>query len=350
MTASFNIAAYTISHRYPHIAAASGDGRLAEYLGQPVKVSRFLYFLGETVIRLPAKLTSWYGGSFEYSRHDFVKELAAIMHMSRHSRSVYHFFHAEKSFLLSGFMSRKRHNRFVGTFHHPPSHFDWLFRSTDHLKALSHAIAISSYQVDFLEQIFGQGRVTVVPLGIDTDYYTPSDEPLHDRRLRCICVGTHMRDFDSLPTVVSGVLDAVPGAEFVIVSGNRKCEAAAQHERARWLRGIPDEEYRNLVRTSDLLVLPLLESTAVTAVLEALACGVPVVTNRGGICDYLDDECSVVIDGRNPAAMVETACKLLRNRNLRRRMAAAARKKSLQFTWTEVAKQTMDVYRRTLAQ
>jgi glycosyltransferase involved in cell wall biosynthesis len=70
---------------------------------------------------------------------------------------------------------------------------------------------------------------------------------------------------------------------------------AATHPRARWLRRVGDGEYLRLLQQSDLLVLPLRQSTTCTAVLESLACGLPVVTDKGGIEDYLAPDCSVAL-------------------------------------------------------
>jgi len=337
---------YFISYHFANVAGHSGYDKIVPFLGEPIEISRVMRMLGETVLRVPGKLISWYGGSFEYSRHDFVKEVAAFQHMLRHRNCIYHFTQAEKSYKLLAGMSGKRGHRFVGTFHHPPSHFPWLFRSTRHLARLSHAIILSNVQRDCIEGIVGQGKVTFVPHGVDTEYFTPRSGGRGDHPLRCVFAGNHMRDFDTLPAVVSGILERVPGAEFFIVSRNRKCEQFAGRERVRWLRDIPDDEYLAALQNSDLAVLPLVESVAVNSALEAMACGLPVVTNRGGVADYLTDACSVMVPAGDAAAMVEAASHILKNADLLRRMGNAARSRALEFSWPRVAEMTRDVYRK----
>ena len=233
---------YFVSYHFPNVADHSGYDRIVPYLGDAVEISRAMHFMGETVLRLPAKLISWYGGSFEYSRHDFVRECAAFLHMLRRKNAIYHFTQAEKSYKLLAGMSGKNGHRFVATFHHPESHFRWLFRSTEHLKRLSHAIVLSTREQKFIESLVGAGKVTFVPHGVDTDYFKPVEQK-ESRALRCVFAGTHMRDFETLPRVVSGILQRHRDAEFWIVSRNRKCEPLAGQPGVRWLRDIPDTQY-----------------------------------------------------------------------------------------------------------
>ncbi len=336
---------YFVRFAYKHHADASGYHRLSEWIGEPVMLSKTMDRLGETILRVPAKLVSWYGGNFEYSRHDFVMEAQTLIHMRQHQRSIYHFMYAEKSFkMLARFRGRDGH-RMAGTFHHPQSHYSWLFRSTAHLRALDHAIVVSTRQIEFMEGLVGRGRVTYIPHGIDTDYFKPGASPRQDpRTLRCLFAGIHARDFERLPAVIDGILGALSEAEFVLVSHDRRCEALARPGRVHWLRGVSDEEYLRLIQESDLLVLPLTESTTVNTVLEALACGVPVITNEGGISDYLNPACSVIFPVGDVRGMVEATVELLRNEAQRRKMGEAARAKAQEFAWPLVARQYADFY------
>ena len=85
---------YHVRYRYPHHSVASGYDCLCNHIGETIRLSRGLYLLGETALRIPAKVIAKHGGHFEYSRHDFVMEIEALRHFLKHRQSVYHFVYA----------------------------------------------------------------------------------------------------------------------------------------------------------------------------------------------------------------------------------------------------------------
>jgi glycosyltransferase involved in cell wall biosynthesis len=92
------------------------------------------------------------------------------------------------------------------------------------------------------------------------------------------------------------------------------------------------------------MVLPLLQSTAVNSVLEALACGVPVITTQGGVSDYLDQSCAVQCAPGDAQGIAEATLSLLHDERRRHFMRIAARQRGLQFDWKEVARQMLSIY------
>jgi glycosyltransferase involved in cell wall biosynthesis len=78
----------------------------------------------------------------------------------------------------------------------------------------------------------------------------------------------------------------------------------------------------------DVFVLPSLAEGTPNGVIEAMACGVPVIaTNVGGIPDILDPECGILIPPRDADALAEAMLKLARNPELRSRMGATAKER-----------------------
>lgn len=345
MTSNIDTSApvFHVRYRYGHHAPRSGYDRLSDFVGEPVRLSRIVSAMGETLLRLPAKLVSWYGGSFEYSRHDFVMECQALIHMARHRGAIYHFLYGEKSFKLLAGMHGRRGHRLVASFHHPPEHYAWLFRSTDHLRRLDHAVALSKDQAAFLEGIVGRGRVTFIPHGVDTSYFVPAAPPARDR-LVCLFSGTHLRDHRTLGRVVEQVVAARADVEFRLVSWRRECKAIARLPRVRWMPNVSDEDYLRLIQAADLLVLPLEKSVAVNGVLEALSCGVPVVTTAGGVSDYLDPSSSIATAPADAAGMSAAVLDILADTERRTAMREAARRHSLHFDWTVIARQMAGLY------
>jgi glycosyltransferase involved in cell wall biosynthesis len=341
--------AFFVAYRYSNHAGPSGYDRFADYLGTAVAVSPRLRMLGETVLRAPGKLIGWYNGSYEYSRHDFIQELAVWRHMQRRRDAFYHFLYAEKSLRFLGSRNRRRGNRIIGSFHHCPFKYPLYFRSTRHFRNIEHAVVVSRRQIEHVESIVGRGKVSFVPYAVDADYFQPAETPNLDRPRRCACVGQHLRDFETLPQVIRGIKDAVPDCEFYVIGAPRRYESQIREiPGALWKHGISDEEYLGILQGIDLLVLPLIDSTSVTTVNEALACGAPVITNYGGVEDYLNEDCSVLRPVGDAAGMVEAAVELLREEGKRDRMSQAARRQGLELHWPRSAAKMRAVYDRVL--
>lgn len=339
-----SVPVYFIRYRYPHHALCSGYDRLCDYIGETIPLSRTLYWLGESVLRMPALFAAKWGGHFEYSRYDYVMEREAIRQFLRHRCSIYHHVYAEKTFRMMARFAGRNGNKIVGTVHHPPEHNAWLFRSLDHFRQLDKIIVLSKSQLAYWQNQVGAEKVTFVPHAVDTAYFMPAEQR-EDRPPRCLFVGIHERDFDILPEVVSRVTSAKRKTEFVMISRHARCgEISARNARAHWLPWVSETEYRHLLQQSDLLVLPLKRATTNNTVLEALACGVPVLTSRGGIEDYLDSQCSRCFEVGDAISMSQAALHLLENEPERLLMAQAARTRADEFSWKVTAWKMAKVY------
>ena len=108
---------------------------------------------------------------------------------------------------------------------------------------------------------------------------------------------------------------------------------------------LSDAELLELYQTSDLMVLPLFEATANVALLEALSCGLPIVTSEiEGITDYVSRNEAALVPARDPEGMAQHVLKLLEDREQREKLARASRTKALTFEWRVIAEQIKHVY------
>ena len=234
----------------------------------------------------------------------------------------------------------------VATFHQPPELLDRLINLSI-VRRIDHVIVLSPEQVSYFTQHLPADRVSMILHGVDTNFFRPADRK-RTGTFRCLSVGSWMRDYDAILEVAQR-LRSVPQFEFQIVSravSNRPVPANVSVQ-----SGIDDDSLRTLYQEADVLFLPVTSATANNAVLEGIACGLPVVsTDLASLRTYLPGQEAILLGGNDPGQLAEALLKLYHNPHLREEMGLAARQRALQLSWSSVAKQHESLYERLVAQ
>jgi glycosyltransferase involved in cell wall biosynthesis len=212
----------------------------------------------------------------------------------------------------------------------------------------------------FLEQVFGEHAMPaeVVPNIVDTQRFRPAQaapdmprlfvarrlEPIYDN-------ATALRAF-------AAVVAAFPGARLVL-AGDGPEEAALRRlalelgvEGQVEFAGVLDrDEVAARLRASSVSINPSRVDNMPNSVLEALACGVPVVSTDVGGVPYIvrDGETALLVPPADPAAMAQAILRVLRDPPLAQRLRAAGLAIVSQYQWARVAPLWGRVYRAALA-
>lgn len=98
----------------------------------------------------------------------------------------------------------------------------------------------------------------------------------------------------------------------------RAAERSGVSGRIRWLGWLPDDELPQFFQSLDIFVIPSFQEGLNIAGLQALACGVPVVSTRcGGPEDYVVDGMTGYLSDSDGAALAAAVRKIIENRDLR---------------------------------
>jgi glycosyltransferase involved in cell wall biosynthesis len=107
--------------------------------------------------------------------------------------------------------------------------------------------------------------------------------------------------------------------------------------------GVPLEETVRFYRAADLFVYPSLNETFGLPILEAMACGCPVVTSDTSAMPETAGGAAALSDPKDPASMAKAIIGALGPG--RDRMRDLGLRRAAQFTWGATAASTLDVYR-----
>jgi len=256
-----------------------------------------------------------------------------------------HVLWADSDLGYADLLAKRRGAMVCGTFHACVEDLPRVIRRPERLRELDAIIVVSTTQIEyFRSQGVPEEKIVFVPHGIDTAYFTPTDGAPERPVLTALSVGSYRRNFDVLRAVCERLQDD-SRFEFEIISSPRNRTVFEGLSNVRFRSGLSDEELLDAYRRASCLLMTVQASTANNAVLEALACGVPVVAERvGGISEYVDSSCALETDPRDVEGLVQALKLLAEQPELRRRMAAAARRRALSFAWDAVGRLTADVY------
>jgi glycosyltransferase involved in cell wall biosynthesis len=80
-------------------------------------------------------------------------------------------------------------------------------------------------------------------------------------------------------------------------------------------------------------------------VLEAMACGTPVITSNRASLPEVAGDAALLVDPTQPEALAAAMTSILNDAELRRTLRAKGLARAHTFTWDAVAQQTVAIYR-----
>jgi glycosyltransferase involved in cell wall biosynthesis len=218
----------------------------------------------------------------------------------------------------------------------------------DDIRRVDGAVVVSSNLVDFTKHLLGHERVWFIPLGVVSDFWAPPRERSFAARERftVLFVGSHLRDFKTFRNVVKILRQSSCPVSFEAVLSRQDLPKVQGLEGVRTHSSVGDSDLLELYRKSDLMICPLIDCTASNSILEALSCGLPmVVTDVGGVRDYVNNDCAVLTSSKDPGEMAEEVLALLKSPGRREGISIAARTRARELDWRQIAFQVEKIYK-----
>lgn len=112
---------------------------------------------------------------------------------------------------------------------------------------------------------------------------------------------------------------------------------------------IQNKDLIYLYNAADIFVFPSLYEGFGIPILEAMACGCPIITSNAHSLPEVVGDAGIMIDPYNVEILANKMHELLENSGLREEMIKKGFKRINNFNWKNVAKQTLDVYEEVIS-
>ncbi len=249
----------------------------------------------------------------------------------------------------------------------------WMTRLALH--ATRHAIAISDFaRQDFVREFhLPAERITAIPLAPDPAFrpqppdavaavrvrhnlpetfalYLGSNKP-HKNLVRLVEAWqmANSRHLHSLRSPAGAARQMADSSLVIAGAWDTRYPEARQMseglESVRWLGPVPEPELPALYAAATVFVFPSLYEGFGLPVLEAMACGTPIVCSATSSLPEVAGKAAVTVDPLDVAALAAALARVLEDAGLRRDLQEKGLAQAAQFNWQDTARRTLDLYR-----
>ena len=248
------------------------------------------------------------------------------------------------------------------TFHTAFTNFNWyavakLFFKKE-FKRIDGLICVSEYAREVLYPHF-PGNYRIIPNGIDVKRFNPKLPPVSEissPNPKILFVGRldPRKGVDHLLDAFPLIKREIPDVELIVVGSGPSAE---QYKRkagsgVKFVGFVSAEMLPRYYVSCDLYCSPAIGGeTFGIVLLEAMAAGTPVVASKISGYDRVvkDGFNGIFMDPKDPQDMAQAIIKVLKNKDLKKRLSLSGRKFSLRYSWDNVAKEVEELYRQVLS-
>jgi glycosyltransferase involved in cell wall biosynthesis len=229
-----------------------------------------------------------------------------------------------------------------------------------------HVLTYSESSAEDLQRLLEvpSGKITVTPLAADESFQPATDPaPVLERHgltgPYLLFVGT-IEPRKNLPTLLRAFAGIAP--EFpelsLVVAGRRGwldgpifglVDELEIKPRVKFLGSVPGEDLPALYAGARAFVFPSLHEGFGLPVLEAMACGCPVLCSRASSLPEVAGDAAWLLPPEDPAAWQDAMRTVLTDGRATREMRGRGLAQAARFSWDATARQTYAVYERVLA-
>jgi glycosyltransferase involved in cell wall biosynthesis len=243
----------------------------------------------------------------------------------------------------------------------------WLFRwaTALALQTAQHTLAISeATRRDFLARFpLRSEQITAIPLAADPAFTPQPPDIVTALRTRyrlpekfVLYLGSNKPHKNLVRLIEAWAIVQVEATDYTLVIAGvwlpqhpeprQRAQALGIDNRVCWLGPLPGVDLPALYTAADVFVFPSLYEGFGLPVVEAMACGTPVVCANTSSLPEVAGDAAVLFSATDSAALMSAMMVLLKDSKLRAKMQERGMAQARTFSWRHTAGQTLNVYRK----
>lgn len=228
------------------------------------------------------------------------------------------------------------------------------------VKKADHIIAVSNSAKNDLVRLYRvpESKITTIYEGCDTEFFQPASvtaietvkQKYQLNRPYVITVGTlqKRKNHIALVEALAQVKEAIR-IDLVFAGGKgwlydellQRITELGLEDRVKLLGYVPDEDRPPLYSGAALFALPSLYEGFGLPILEAMACGAPVLTANNSALTEVGADAALFVDAHSIEAIAEGLVKIIKDTTLRQRLIEKGFEQVKKFSWATTADQTL---------
>jgi glycosyltransferase involved in cell wall biosynthesis len=220
-------------------------------------------------------------------------------------------------------------------------------------------IAVSAATAGDLEGVAGVSprRVHVIHEGVDPSFFAAGSSPPYGLPSRYLLFVSTLEPRKNVVNLLEGFARAVAGGypgELLLVgrwgwhteAAQGALERSPVRGRIHHLEYLDRAALSGVMRGAEALVFPSLLEGFGLPVVEAMACGVPVIVSTASSLPEVAGEAGLYVDPTSPAAIASAIIRVATDEQLRDCLSRAGRERARRFRWEDTARATAAVLRQ----
>lgn len=239
-------------------------------------------------------------------------------------------------------------NRFSPLYQYFKSYVPQILNQATHI--ICNSTATATETIDHFH--LPAAKVTPIPLAVDAKYFFANNESEIVDPPYFLYLGRH-DPYKNLARVITA-FSQLSNCEYELWLGGSgdsrytpKLHAQVAElglkGRVKFLEYIPDSDLPTVIRQARALVFPSLWEGFGLPVLEAMACGTPVITSNLSSLVEVTGDAAMLVDPYQVQEIASAMSALSQDNNLHRQLREAGLQRASQFDWSKTARATISV-------